>query len=110
MILYNKRNTSSFRKHAVTAHKSICSHFVSYMDVRQNIMAGDDAPYLEGSVGIPLSPRKIPNDESFCTSTMAIFKKKTSCGPNHPHQMDHEGHLVMMMEHAYTPLLLVEGE
>ena len=31
-------------------------------------------------------------------------------GPNHPHQMEHEYHLVMMMAHAYTPLLLVEGE
>ena len=31
-------------------------------------------------------------------------------GPNHPHQKEHEDHLVMMMAHAYTHMLLVEGE
>ena len=34
---------------------------------------------------------------------------RKSYSPNHPHQMEHEDHLVMMMTHAYTNILLVEG-
>ena len=30
-----------------------------------------------------------------------------SYGPNHPHQMDHEDHIVMMMTHAYKPLRVI---
>ena len=73
MIQYNKRNASYFRNHVVTAHKRIFSHFVSYMDWRPNIVAGDDASYLEVSVDTPLSRQKIPNYESSCTSAMVFF-------------------------------------
>ena len=38
------------------------------------------------------------------------FCKEKSYGPNHPHQMEHEDHMVIMMAHTYTPLLLEEGE
>ena len=37
MIIYKKRNTSSFRNHVVTDHKRILSHFVSYIDGRPKI-------------------------------------------------------------------------
>ena len=50
MILRNKRNTSYFRNHVVTDHKRILLHFVPYMDGLSNIVDGDDAFYLEGSV------------------------------------------------------------
>ena len=40
---------------------------------------------------------------------LQFFCKKKRYGPNHPHQMYHEDHLLIMMAHAYTPLLLVEG-
>ena len=73
-------------------------------------MAGDDASPLEGSMDNPPSHRKMPKDEFSCTSSMAnIFVRKKGYGPNHPHQMDHEDHLVIMISQAYTPLLLVEG-
>ena len=52
-------------------------------------MAGDDASYLDGSVEtqLPLSRRKIYNDESSCTSARVNhFVKNRSYGPNHPHQ------------------------
>ena len=64
MILYNNSNTYSFRNHVVTAHKRIFSNFVSYMYGRPNIVAGDDASSLDGSVETTLSRRKIPNNES----------------------------------------------
>ena len=70
MILYNKRNASSFRNHVVTSHKIIFSHFFSYMDGIPKIVAGDDSSYLEVGVDTPLSRRKIKNYESSCTSTM----------------------------------------
>ena len=38
------------------------------------------------------------------------FVRIKGYGPNNPHHMDHEDHLVIIMSHAYTPLLLVEGE
>ena len=108
MILYNNRNTSSFRNHVVAAHKSIFSHFVSYMDGRTNIVAGDDYSFLEGIVETPLSCRKMQNDESSCTSAMAnFFVRKESYGPNHPHHMEHEDNQVMILVHAYTSLFLV---
>ena len=74
-------------------------------------MAGDDASYLDGSVEtqLPLSRRKIYNDESSCTSAMDnYFVKKRSYGTNHPHQREHEYHLVMMMARAYMPLSVLE--
>ena len=59
----------------------------------------------------PLLCQKMTNYESSCTSiTVNYFVKNKSYGPNHPHQMDHEYHLLMMMLHAYTSLSLVEGE
>ena len=75
-------------------------------------MAGNDASSLDVSVEtpLPLSRWKMTNYESSCTSTMAkYFVCKWSYGPNHPHQIEHEYHLVIMMAHAYTPLSLVEG-
>ena len=72
MILYNKSNTSSFSNHAVNAHKSIFVIF-SYMDGQPNIVAGDDASSLEGSVKTPLSRGIIPNDDSSYTIVMAIY-------------------------------------
>ena len=73
MVLYNKRNSSSFRNNFVTAHNEIFSHFVSYMDGRTKIVAGEYASYLKGSVENPLSRRKMPNYESSCTSTIEVF-------------------------------------
>ena len=63
MILYNKRNTYSFRNHVVTAHKRVFSLF--YIDGCPKVMAGDDAYSLDGSVQnpLPLSHQKIPNDK-----------------------------------------------
>ena len=72
MIHYNKRNTSSFRNHVVTAHKKN-SHFFSYIYGRPKIVAGDDASSLEGSVKTPLSRGIIPNDDSSYTIVMAIY-------------------------------------
>ena len=75
-------------------------------------MSGDNASSLGESVytPLPLSSCKMSNDESSCTSAMAAyFVRKRSYGPNHPHQRYHEDHLVIVMEHSYTPLLLVEG-
>ena len=75
------------------------------------MVAGDNAYYLEGSVETPLSRHKMPTYESSCTSAMAnYFIRKKIYGTNHPHQMEHEDQLVMMMSHAYTTLSLVEGE
>ena len=37
------------------------------------------------------------------------FGRENSYGPNHPHQMEHEYPLVIMIAHTYTPLPLVEG-
>ena len=108
MILYNKSNNSSFSKHVVTAHNRIFPHFVSYMDGQPKIVAGDDAYSLEVIVDTPLSRHKMPNDESSCTSEMAIvFVRGKTYGPNHPHQMENEDHLVMMVAHTYKPMLLV---
>ena len=73
IILYNKRNTFSFRSHFVTAHKSTFSHFVSYIYGQPNIVAGYDASSLEGIVYTPLSRRKMSNYESSFTSSMAFF-------------------------------------
>ena len=73
IILYNKRNTSSFSNHVVTYHKSTFSHFYSYMNGRPNIVAGGNASSLEGSMETPISRRKMPNYESYFTSTIAIF-------------------------------------
>ena len=73
MIMYNKRNTSYFRNHVVTAHKSIFSHFVSYMDGQPKIVAYENASSLEGSVDTPLSRWKIPNDDSSFTSAIANY-------------------------------------
>ena len=58
----------------------------------------------------PLSRQKMPNAESSCTSAMENYFQEKHYGPNHPHQIEHEDHLVMIMAHAYTPLSLVEGE
>ena len=81
------------------------------MDRQNNIVAGDDASSLEVSVDTPLPRQKMTNHKSSCNSAMNIFKdKKISYDPNHPHQVEHEYHLVTMMAHAYTPLSLVEGE
>ena len=74
-------------------------------------MADDDASSLQGSVETPISHQKRPNYDSSCTSEIAIlFVRGKSYGPNHPHQMEHEDRLVIMMAHTYTPLLLVQGE
>ena len=74
-------------------------------------MAADDFSSLEVSVETPLSCQKTPNDESSCTSIMVnYFVRKNSYGTNHPHQMEHGDHLMMMMTHTYTPLSLVAGE
>ena len=73
MVLYNKRNSSSFRNNFVTAHNEIFSHFVSYMDGQTKIVAGDNASSLEGSVETPLSSQKVPNNESSFTSAMTFF-------------------------------------
>ena len=42
---------------------------------RPKVVAGDDASSIDVSVEtpLPLSRRKMPNDESSCTSAMAIF-------------------------------------
>ena len=49
------------------------------------------------------------NDDSSSTSAMeSYFVRKIIYGPNHPHRMEHENHLVMVMAHAYTTVLLVE--
>ena len=61
MILYNKRNTSYFRNNVVTAHKIIFSHFVSHMDRRPKIVAGDDASPFKRSAETPLSRQKMKN-------------------------------------------------
>ena len=63
-----------------------CSQFVSNMDGRPKVVAGDNASSLEGSLETPLSRRKIPNDDSYCTSAMANYfvRQKNYC-PNHPH-------------------------
>ena len=97
----------------VTAHKRVFSHFISYMDGRPEVVAGDDASYLDRIVEtpLPLSRWKMTNYESSCTSTMAkYFVCKWSYGPNHPHQIEDEDHLLTMMAHAYTPISLVEGD
>ena len=112
MILYNKRNTSYFRKHVVTAPNRVFYQFLLHL-WRPKVMAGDDEYPLYGSVETPLtlSGRKMPNDESSCISAMTnYFVWKRSYGPNHPHQIEDEDHLLTMMAHAYTPLSLVEGD
>ena len=45
------------------------------MDGRPKVVAGDDASSLDGILNTPmsLSLRKIPNDESSCTSAMNIL-------------------------------------
>ena len=68
MILYNKRKVFYFRNHVVTDHKSIRSHFISYMGAQPNILGGNDASSLEGTMYTPLSRHKMPNNESSCTS------------------------------------------
>ena len=81
------------------------------MDWRPEIVAGDNASSLEGSVETSISSQKMPNDESYCNSVMDNdFVREKSYGTNHPHQMEHEYHLEMIMEQTYKPLLLVEGE
>ena len=63
-------------------------------------MDGDDVSYIYGCVETPLtlSCRKMPNDESSCKSAMSnYFMRKRSYVTNHPHQREHEYHLVMMM-------------
>ena len=90
-------------------HKRVFYQFVSYMDGRPKIVAGDYASSFDGSVETPLtlSRWKMPNDESSSTSAMAnYFVRKRSYGPNNPHQREHEDHLVMTA-HAYTPISLV---
>ena len=77
IIMYNKRNTSSFRKHVVTDHKIIFSHFVSYMDGRLNIVASGDASSVEVIMKTPLSRRKIPDNES--SYRRFPQKKVTTC-------------------------------
>ena len=73
MILYNKRNTYSFRSHVITAYKMFVSHFVFYMDGRPKIVAHDDASSLDGSTENPLSRKKMTNYESSCTLAMAYY-------------------------------------
>ena len=52
------------------------------------IVAGDYASSLGESVKTSLSRRKIPNDDSSCTSAMANdFVRRKSYGPNHTHQV-----------------------
>ena len=65
MILYNKRNTSYFRNHVVTAHKRVSSHFFYYIYGRPKLVAGHDASSLDVSVEnpLPLLRRKTHNDE-----------------------------------------------
>ena len=82
----------------------------SYMGGRTKIVAGDDSSYIEIIVDTPLSFREMTNYESYFTSEMSIvFVRKKNYVPNHPNHMEHEDHLVMMMEHVYTPLSLLEG-
>ena len=59
----------------VTEHKRVFYHFVSYMDGRPKVVAGDDASPLDESMETPLhlSRQKMPNDESSCTSSMANY-------------------------------------
>ena len=95
------------------AHKRVFYHLVSYMDEWPKVVSGDDASSLDGSVEntLPLSRQKMPNDESSCTSAIDnYFVWKRSYDPNNPHQREHEDNLVTMLEHAYTPLSLVEGD
>ena len=58
-----------------TAHKRVFYHFFTYMYGRPKVVAGDDASSIDVSVEtpLPLSRRKMPNDESSCTSAMANF-------------------------------------
>ena len=87
MILYNKRNTSYFRKHVVTAPNRVFYQFLLHL-WRPKVMAGDDEYPLYGSVETPLtlSHRKITNDESNCTSEMDnYFVRKQIYGTNKPH-------------------------
>ena len=80
------------------------------MDWRPEIVAGDNDSSLGGSVETSLSHQKMPNNEYYCTSVLDnYFVREKSYGPNHPHNMDHEYHLEIMMEQTYKPLLLVEG-
>ena len=80
------------------------------MDGRPNSVDSGNASSLEGIMETPPSYWKIINYESSCTSAMAnYFIRRKSHGSNHPHQMEHEDHLVMIMAHTYTHLLLVEG-
>ena len=80
MTLYNKGGNSSLRKHVVTNHTRIFSHFFSYMDGRTKIVACEYASYLKGSVENPLSRRKMPNYESSCTIAMTNFFVRKNLG------------------------------
>ena len=61
IIIYNKRNNFLFQEPCCYCSQNYFSRFVSYMDGLTNIMAGDDASSLEGSVEIPLARWKFQN-------------------------------------------------
>ena len=109
MILYNKRNTSSFRNHVVTAH-TIIFHtlFLTWVGNQRLWLVMMPPPLRE--VWTPLyQVEKFQMISPLELVKLRFFLRKRSYGLYHPHQMEHEDHLVMMMTHAYTPLFMVEG-
>ena len=65
---------------------------VIYSDLRLrklgDIVAGDDASSIGGSVETPTSCRKCQMTSRIILAQWIFFKEK-SYGPNHPHHMDH---------------------
>ena len=109
MILYNKRNTYSSRNHVVTAHKRIFhTFFLTWVGNLRLWLVMMTPPLRE--VWRPLYHiRKLEMISHLAQVQWKIILQEKSYGPNHPNQMEHEDHLVMMLSHSYTPMLMVEG-